>query len=214
MAHVTQEMERLIVRRLDGALTEDEALQLDRELIRNPEARRLLEDYVRVDAVASAALREVMRGADGPLDMPAMTFKVPRRGWFARYHRGWWLVPGAVAAALLAIMIPKSGLNHLGATAPGGAAPLVHRAPASTSDPELNPTLTLGMERSAFDASTQPGSELMRHASHRPTMRRRTGREVLGVMGDDGTMYWIEVDRTRTVRHAPVRRRPGLSDRL
>lgn len=214
MEHVTQEMERLIVRRLDGALTEDEALRLDRELIRNPDARRLLEDYVRVDAVASAALREVMVGADQPVDMSVLTSGPPQRGWSARYHRGWWLLPGAVAAALLALMIPKSGLDRAGSPAPGGTAPLVQRAPAPLSESPLNPTLASGRERSALAARPRRGSGLMHHASHRPTMRRHTGREVLGVMGDDGAIYWIEVDRTRTVRHAPVRRRLGVSDRL
>ncbi len=31
-------------------------------------------------------------------------------------------------------------------------------------------------------------------------IRRVTGREVLGVVGEDGNIYWIEVDRIRTIR--------------
>ena len=32
------------------------------------------------------------------------------------------------------------------------------------------------------------------------TTRRSTGRNVLGIIGDDGNVYFIEVDRTRTIR--------------
>lgn len=31
-------------------------------------------------------------------------------------------------------------------------------------------------------------------------IRRITGREVLGVVGEDGNIYWIEVDRILTIR--------------
>ena len=42
--------ERLITRKLDGELTEAESLELDKALVRSPEARSLLEDYERTDA--------------------------------------------------------------------------------------------------------------------------------------------------------------------
>jgi hypothetical protein len=46
-----------------------------------------------------------------------------------------------------------------------------------------------------------------------PRVRRHTGRDVLGVVGDDGNIYWIEVDRTRTVRQ-PARVLPGALDEM
>ena len=41
---------------------------------------------------------------------------------------------------------------------------------------------------------------MMRPVSTMPRMRSDTGREVIGVVGEDGNLYWIEVDRTRTIR--------------
>ncbi len=217
MEHVSHDIERLIVRRLDSALTENETLQLNRELIRNPEAQRLLEDYARVDAIASAALGEVLGGSDDGFDSSLLTPRLVRRGWRDRYHRGWWLVPGAVAAALLALVIPKPGLDG-GRAIPSVAAPkLVGSAPTQTSVPVSHAnTYRPAMTSMPGDAgistvagSRRSGSDLMRHVSDRPqhpTLRRRTGREVIGVMGDDGNLYWIEVDRTRTIRQTPDRR--------
>ncbi len=44
----------------------------------------------------------------------------------------------------------------------------------------------------------------MQNASTPLPMRvqRDRGRETIGVLGEDGNIYWIEVDRTRTVRKA------------
>ena len=33
-----------------------------------------------------------------------------------------------------------------------------------------------------------------------PQIKRNTGREVFGVVGDDGNIYWIQVDRIRTMK--------------
>lgn len=51
-----ERIELLITRRLDGRLTESEALELNKALIRSPEARRFLEDCQRIDEVARTAL--------------------------------------------------------------------------------------------------------------------------------------------------------------
>ena len=45
--------------------------------------------------------------------------------------------------------------------------------------------------------------EMMRDVSTSPfgqRIKRDTGREVFGVVGDDGNVYWIQVDRIRTMR--------------
>ena len=44
MSPVNARIEQLIVRRLDGELTDDERLELDRALMRDPRARRLLQE--------------------------------------------------------------------------------------------------------------------------------------------------------------------------
>ena len=49
-----------------------------------------------------------------------------------------------------------------------------------------------------------PGNEVMRNVGHQPVPRQRidrnTAREVFGIIGDNGELYWIEVDRIRTIR--------------
>ena len=60
MSNPEHDLERLIVRYLDSELTEEEELELNRELIRNPEAQQLLDDYRRADDLAVAALNRVI----------------------------------------------------------------------------------------------------------------------------------------------------------
>jgi anti-sigma factor RsiW len=61
---VDERIEILISRKLDGALTEAESLELDKALIRNPEARCVLAEYEANDAVAATSLNEMLSPAD------------------------------------------------------------------------------------------------------------------------------------------------------
>jgi len=216
MAPVNKEIERLIVRRLDGALTEDEELRLNRELIRNPDARQLLEDYERVDALASAALTDILGGEQEDVDVSLLTERTPPRTRRMRYHRGWWLIPGAVAAALLAIAIrpifdgnggilPSNGTQQV---AGDPSVNPIHSAPARPARPP-----SMGIV-SPVPARQTDGDSLTRNVSRLPITKRQTGRDVLGVMGDDGNIYWIETDHVRTIRQAPARRSLGPNDSL
>ncbi len=181
---MNKDIERLIVRGLDQELSEDEKLQLDRELIRNPQAHRLMEEYKRIDELAVAALTHALDEDRMPLDpdtLPDRAEPAPLRG----RHRGWWLVPGAIAAALLAIVTARfpttppsqPSVAEVTRTAPTSVIPTVPYAPRSD-----------GLMRTI---GTNPGDN---------RIRRITGREVLGVVGEDGNIYWIEVDRIRTIR--------------
>lgn len=181
MSDVNEQLERRMIRSLDGALTEDEELELNRELIRNPEAHRLMAEYRAVDGLAAAALDRVVGGEAPKLDGATWARAVPakRRAWQAR---AWlWLAPGAIAAALLALIVPRPSLTGV------GPAPIV-RGPGA-SIPE-------GVVRSPFSGG-QP--DMMRSVRSTPAIHRNTGREIIGVVGDDGNLYWIEVERTRTV---------------
>jgi len=193
MASINKDIERLIVRRLDDALTADEALQLDRELIRNPGARALFEDYQRVDALATAALTEVLGDEARSFDVATLTPRAGTRPRPAMYRRGRWLVSGAVAAALLAVIIPSPSLDHgdnghVATSTPPAAS---QSAPVGTIDPN-------GAAPRDLD------SGLQRNVSQLPRSRGKTYRDVFGVMGDDGSIYWIEVDRSRTLRQVPA----------
>ena len=188
MSRKGKDIERLIVSRLDGALSEDEGLTLDRELIRNPEARSLLDDYKRIDELAASALKRALGSEQEPLDFQALP---SRKQSPARRpsHRGWWLASGAVAAALLALAVVR-------------ISPTPSTDRSITENRPIPPALTTPAMRE------QPG--VMRNASMTPTIRRSTGRKIFGVIGDDGNIYWIEVDRTRTFRRPKLEARGRL----
>lgn len=181
MADVIEHLERLMIRSLDGALSEDDELSLNRELIRNPEARRLMAAYRAVDELSAAALNEVTNGETPVFDALTWTRAVTskRRG---RQVRTWfWLAPGAIAAALLAMIVPRLTPTNV-------ERPLGVRSPStSTFDGVLGSPFTGGQQ------------DLMHSVRTTPAIHRNTGREIIGVVGDDGNLYWIEVERTRTV---------------
>ena len=183
------DIERLVVRQLDGELTENEQLELNRELIRNPEARRLMEAYTRIDGLAAAALDEAL--GDDPLSFdPAVLPSRDQPVTARRYHRGWWLVPGAIAAALLAIVIAQFPVAWT------SDQPMAGHRPVQPG--QVVPVPYGGPPRQDIMQNTGLGSVGR-------TIQRNTGREVIGVIGDDGNIYWIEIDRIRTIK----RPRPG-----
>jgi len=183
MSTVDKDIEKLIIRHLDGELSAEEELELNRELIRNREARRMMEDYQRIDGLAETALDQVIGNEGVKFDPTALTTVSSRRR-HAGYYRVWWLVPGAVAAALLALVIPQYSPRPVDQTSPKVVeqSPLPHNAPT--------PLQQRGAERYMHPVSTGP------------RIKRSTGRDVFGVVGDDGNFYWIEVDRVRTLKRA------------
>src|SRR5688572_28388357 len=92
-------LEREINRALDGELSGDDRLALNRELTRRPELRAMMDRSARIDNLADAALRGLFDDADGPhLTLPETLAR--QRG--GGYRRAWWLMSGAAAAAVLA----------------------------------------------------------------------------------------------------------------
>lgn len=182
MNDVDKNIERLIARSLDGEITDDEQLALNRELIRNPEANRLMEEYLRMDALTAAALRDVMDVDALPLDPDLLP---DRPAWKPthRHRNHWWLIGGAVAAALLAAVTARltAPVEHAGMQTHRNTVPIPQVAQRS-----------------------QPDDDIMRHTSMNanPRVQRSAGKDVFGVMGDDGTLYWIEVDRVWTLKRA------------
>jgi hypothetical protein len=186
MSNVDYEVERLIVRRLDGANSEEDELRLDRELIRNPEARALMEEYQQTDRLAAAALQHAFAEpacAFDPATLPAQ----PERPQRPTMWRSWPLWSGAAAAAVLALVVAR---------VPLGSEPAPTGTPIQRGVPLVD----------GHDTSRLPGVgdgrpwSVSNPSSGVPRIRRDTGREVFGVIGDDGNVYWIEVDRSRTVR--------------
>jgi len=189
MATVDKDIERLIVRHLDGELTAEEELELNRELIRDPEARRMMEDYQRIDDLAGTTLKHVIVD-NGVMFDPAMLTSSAVPSPCRRRHTGYlhalWIIPGAIAAALLALVIPN----------PFAANPRSGKGAHMVSKPALPPVLSPDVRSGVAEEIMRPVS----HGSAGPRIRRDTGRNVFGVVGEDGNIYWIQVDRIRTLK--------------
>ena len=185
MERADKAIETLIFRHLDGALTEDEELELSRELIRNPEARRVMEEYRHIDALAGAALDRAIPNREVSFDPATLiTDRAPRRR--PHYNRGWWLIPGALAAALLAVVVNR-------ATLPDASGPQM----AEQGHVPTIPAPVVGPQSGgANGVMQQVGSTPV----PRRQIKRDIAREVYGILGEDGRIYWIEVDRRRTIR--------------
>ncbi len=185
MSEINEQLERLIVRSLDGDLSEDEELALSREILRNPQARRLMAEYQGVDDLSAAALKSIVDDPT-PIYVGISRAREVRTTQSSGRKKTWyWLVPGAIAAALLALIVPVP--SQLGVD----RSPVVSFPPASVFNDR--PTIPFhGDQR-----------DLMRPVHSTPAIHRDTGREIIGVQGDDGNLYWIEVERSRTVKLPP-----------
>ena len=196
-----EKIEVLINRRLDGTLTGDEQLELDRALIRSPEHRRMLEVSQRIDELCCDALRRELacsapgRSADFvPIDRVGIRRRFPR----------WWIVPGALAACLgfmvVTGVVSVPGGNDLSPPVGGGS--IVAR-------PALRPAFDGNGIGREFRGNGLPVTS--RVAGGREGLRRvRAGFDVLdrrrdssvyGIVGQDGRIYFIELERTRMYRH-------------
>ncbi len=94
MTRSDDHLEHLINRKLDGELTRDESLELDKCLIRDPAARQSLEESERIDRLTAALLEEVCAVRDEVL-LPAASHTGARRRmrWFGA-------IPAAAAACV------------------------------------------------------------------------------------------------------------------
>jgi anti-sigma factor RsiW len=188
MSGLEERIERLIVRKIDGMLTQDEELELDRILIRSPEARQVYEEYRRIDDLAAQSLASLFpeSGKAGIGGVPPIPRPVEASSHLARrYHRAWWALTGLAAACLAALLylnpshqgparpIAGTGLGSAGADSRGG------NVGGSTSGfKKSSPVVPVGF----------PGGVTDRHVDH----------EWIGVRDNDGNIYWLEVTRTRT----------------
>lgn len=189
MSEINAQLERLIVRRLDGELSADEELALQREFIKNPEARRMAEEYARLDMVAGAALQDALFQSQTASPRPLVAAGMSReRHW----TRGWLFIPGAIAAALLAMVVPFPGT------------PTSRNEPVKVVDGTRDRTPQGSPSRHIPQIAPATSGGVMQNVSDSPWLaprtRRDTGREMIGVQGDDGNIYWLEISRTRTVR--------------
>ncbi len=211
MKKINKNIETLIVRSLDHDLNEQEQLELNRELIRNPDAREMLEQYQCIDNLAVEALGQVI-GETSVDGCETITNAQPVNT--RRFNRSWLMVPGAIAAAIMAIAIPRITLDQPLLSQPGQSQPInnsiVANPPPLTTIPYIRPQVRPNAGFNVGQNLDQNG--MMQQVSY-PRTRRNTGREMLGVVGEDGKMYWIEVDRIRTIRqNRPTPSRQHLNE--
>ncbi|HUU82151.1 MAG TPA: hypothetical protein VM243_01485 [Phycisphaerae bacterium] len=195
MSQVDDRIERLIVRRLDGELSDEEALELDRELLRSPQARQLLEEYRRIDGAAVEALTAAI-GDDAGEAVPFPVVTTTRR---KGYSRLWWALPAAVAAtlALIVMFTPRPAADWQIAETPP--------QPVVTQPQNTEPTHT----QPAF-----PGRSGIQQAGYGPgSLDRAVNQDLLYILGDDGNIYVIDRQHMRTARkpdrNTTVRRASG-----
>ena len=203
MSEIDEHLERQISRALDGELTEDERLALDRELIRHPELREAMERSAELDALTGEALGSLF--GEGPSSSGTMSEmpQLPVQNRLSSrpgYTRAWWLLPGAVAAAILAVfwmyVPPTQEGRSINRASNGG---LVSR----------NPTPRAGPEAPAHNSRSRVPNARIVPVNHRPTWTDRAiDRGVYGVRGSDGNIYLIEVNHTR------MREQPGDRARI
>lgn len=210
-----EEMERRIVRQLDGELGDCEREELTRQLLRSPEARRRMEEYAAADARAAEALRAAFTQA-GPVSL--------RHGQSARRHprSTWrrWAVPAAAAAVLLAA--GGGYLGHLlvpgGDDGPGPGRPTVARENGAAVEPpaglerliwqvwDLAPEDSLSGVRPAALTGPPPVGDVsvpLPRIQGPRRMRRAVDRHIFSVYdATDNTVYLLGVDRVRKTVHA------------
>lgn len=192
MTPIPEHLERLMNRRLDGELSAEESLQLDRELVKNPDARTWLESLRRLDGACGAVLDQRFGASGGEgIRVEGQREPVPaeRRAMRSGWNRGWLLIPGSIAAALLAIVIPFPRLG-------------TEKAPIDSALPRMTTSLPLPAAPPGYSPNqVVSDGGIMRLADwSRPHTRRSTDRGIWGIRQRDGSYILIEVDRIQMVR--------------
>ena len=183
-------IEDQILKSLDGALDDDAMLELQRAVLRDPQSRSLMEEHERIDALAGEVIRAAVD--DEPLSFDPMTLtRTDPAPPIARHHWSWWMIPGAMAAAIAIVLMipnvtPPSSLH--GNLADGGGSSIVAPVPLIGDGGRAHRPMDLG---GVIPVSNRP-----------KRVRRQTLRDYTGVIGADGRLYLIEIDRTRTLRRA------------
>ena len=183
MEAVNERTELLINRRLDGRITPDESLELDKALIRTPAARDLLADYERIDAAAAAGLRAAI-GFGGTTAL-ATRFEnaAPPRS----RATPWRSLAGLAAGFVLAV------------TLAGLPARLTRPEAASSIRPDVNLAQPEAPRAGFRPVAVQTGPHGAR------TQLNSLDREVIGVFDErSGSVYLLEIDRSRS-QVVPVR---------
>jgi len=186
-----ERLERLISRKLDGELSEAESLELDKLLIRSPEARALLEEQEQLDHMAGESLRTALGGgltgqrASGrtPLEWPSRS---------SRREHLWYGGVGLAAGFVLAMLISTLAMPLRDGTNKDDIPPIVNNAQSKTGP-------MMAQKGSGKDTPLEP--QIITDT------RNRAPGQVFGVYDDDTrSLYLLEMNR------APARVTPAHMD--
>lgn len=186
-AAVTPELEARIVRCLDGELSEQERADLQRELLRNPAARRLMADSAEIDSLAAEALAAVVDRSGGDV----RPRQASREAWVVRVAGGFL----AAAAAVLLFILPPGPFRP--------RRPSVKDTPARVARGPEAPVASAGSQAAAGqDQPAAAGPHLPRRVRVPDGLRRGRrdlDRSYLGVYDEqEQRLYLFRMDRERT----------------
>jgi len=198
----TEQLERLITRKLDGEITDVERGILDRELAENAGARRLFDDYRALDLRAHAAVQTFCEPV--PATIPFRRQPIHRSIWFKT-------VPGllAIAAAVAFFIAPTRRIEN-DKVAPAPVDPqarppldIVAHDPRQAYDPHLSP-----LEQS--NRLAEGGDAQLIDYVDRPVIlprnrRNRLTRNWIGLVNDKGDQVYLLEQRHRQTRIVPVK---------
>ncbi len=192
-------LERQICLLLDGELPADEQVELTRELLRNPTARQLHDEYAELDEQAAGAMQWL-------LEQPARpTCDLPRKcriDWAGKVTSGW-----AVAAAVL-LMVAIWTVVELTAKPQSHSAPVTGGlAVGGGGSIGSREAVAIDMEFGWYEAAAsvqtadyQEPRPLIETPAHQ---QRQTHRRSLGIYDEENErLYLLELERQITERQA------------
>jgi len=194
MSLVSEQVERWIVRRLDGELSAEDSVELDRELLRNPAAREMLASYAALDELAAEVLKDCAERRQPRLVVPAGERVATGRASGGR--RGAWMVAGSLLAACLAMVVflktpdPRPMSTPIAKQSENG----VTVEPARTTAVRHGggvPWIGQPIDGGVWRVSDRPA----------PVIDRTTDNNVLMLSDEKGNVYFLNFPRTREIEH-------------
>ncbi|HRX84599.1 MAG TPA: hypothetical protein P5572_06215 [Phycisphaerae bacterium] len=182
MTAMNVHIERLIVRRLDGEITPEERVELDRELQQNPAARAMLDAYAALDELAATVLRE---SAERKSPRLVVTSAAPRHA----VHPGRWMVLASALAACLALIVFLSTPESKPST------PLASASPALGSTHPHHPLPVVGSQPASAAGVWRAADLPEAHID------QTTNRNLLMVTDQKGNVYFLNLDVVQEVEH-------------
>ena len=193
MDAIDKKIERLINRKLDGELSPEEQLELDKELLRCPAARALYESYSELDELVGEVISECTGYETG--NNPIAANCRPEIYQKRPNHR-WMFFASALAASLALVVFwnTPDRISKSGYPTTSGNAPVNQTRIADSRMPtegKVQPTINQRFNDAGVWRVKGNNSE---------RVNRLTDRNVIVVPGEDGEIYLLNLDRIREVR--------------